>query len=97
MRIIEIKALTNGAHRNQTINGVIPVPAGWAIIPEDMFCKNFPFGEVTVDGSSPPMVTSWTPGLIPEPEPMPEPEDPADESTVWDELDAAYREGVDSV
>ena len=32
---------------------------------------------------------------LPEPE-QPEPE-PGDESSVWDELDAAYQEGVDSV
>lgn len=34
----------------------------------------------------------YTYGLIPEPEPIPEPE-----TSVWDELDAAYQEGVDSV
>lgn len=31
---------------------------------------------------------------LPEPEPIPEPEE---ETSVWDELDAAYQEGVDSV
>lgn len=31
-----------------------------------------------------------------EPEPEPEPT-PGDDSSVWDELDAAYQEGVDSV
>lgn len=32
-------------------------------------------------------------------DPLPEPEQPAEETetTVWDELDAAYQEGVDSV
>lgn len=32
-------------------------------------------------------------------DPLPEPEqpDPSEEATVWDELDAAYQEGVDSV
>ena len=78
MRIIEIAALTNGAHNNQTIYGAkpntFPVPVGWAIIPEEMVCDNFPFGEVTVDGSTPPVVTSWTPGEIPTPEPETEPE-----------------------
>lgn len=99
MKLIEIQALSNGAHNNQTINGVdpaaFPVPEGWAIIPDDMETPNFPFGEITVDGSTPPIVTSWTPGVIPEPEPMPEPE-PA-EPSVWDELQAAYEEGVNSV
>lgn len=98
MRIVEINAMENGAHRNQTFNGVIP--EGWAIIPDDMVCKNFPFGEITVDDThTPPVVKSWTPGEIPEPEPIPEPEE--EETSVWDELDAAYQEGyqegVDSV
>lgn len=74
MKIIEIQALDNGAHNNQTINSAIPVPIGWAIIPEEMETPNFPFGDITVDGSTPPVVTSWTPLPIPEPEPEPEPE-----------------------
>lgn len=32
-----------------------------------------------------------------DPLPRPEPVEPATEPTVWDELDAAYQEGVDSV
>ena len=32
-----------------------------------------------------------------DPDPEPEPEPPVDDSAVWDELDAAYQEGVDSV
>lgn len=85
MRLIEIKALYNGAHNNQTINGVIPVPSGWAIIPDDMVCENFPFGEVTVDESTPPVVTGWSPLPMPEPEPAPE---PANEPTDTDVLNA---------
>ena len=79
MRLIEIAALDNGAHNNQTIDGVTPetflVPDSWAIIPEDMECENFPFGEVEaaeIDGIM--TVTKWTPGEMPEPEPTePEP------------------------
>ena len=78
MRLIEIQTLYNGAHNNQTINGVdpskFPVPDGWAVIPDDMVCENFPFGEVEtaeIDGVM--TVTKWTPGTIPEPEPVPEP------------------------
>ena len=73
MRAIEIAALSNGAHRNQT--GLDVLPDGWARIPDDMVCENFPFGEVTaeeIDGVM--TVTGWTPGAIPEPEPAPEPE-----------------------
>ena len=73
MKIIEIQALDNGAHNNQTINSAITVPLGWAIIPEEMETPNFPFGDITVDGSTPPVVTSWAPLPIPEPEPDPEP------------------------
>ena len=74
MRIIEITALDNGAHRNQT-GTFSAVPDGWAVIPDDMETPNFPFGEVTVDETqTPPIVTKWTEGTIPEPEPEPEPE-----------------------
>ena len=83
MQIIEIAALKNGAHNNQTIYGVypdtFPVPDGWAVIPDDMETPTFPFGSITVDDSTPPMVTSWTPLPIPEPEPAPEPEPTTDE------------------
>ena len=74
MRIIEITGLSNGAHRNQT-GTFSAVPSGWAVIPDGMETPNFPFGEVTVDEThTPPIVTKWTAGTIPEPEPEPEPE-----------------------
>ena len=75
MRIVEILALENGAHRNQTVFGEITPPDGWVVIPDDMVCENFPFGEVAaeeIDGVT--TATSWTPGAMPEPEPAPEPE-----------------------
>ena len=68
MRIIEITALSNGAHRNQT-GTFSTIPDGWAVIPDGMETPNFPFGEVTVDETqTPPVVTGWTAGTIPEPE-----------------------------
>lgn len=89
MKLIEIKALDNGAHNNQEIMGAnpstFPVPEGWAVIPDDMVCENFPFGEITVDESVPPVVTGWTPGEMPEPEPEPIPEP---EPTTEEILDA---------
>lgn len=97
MKIVEIAPLENGAHRNQN-GGLSVVPEGWAVIPADMKTPNFPFGEVEVaevDGVM--TVTKWTPGEMPEPEPVPEPEQPEFDTNVWDELDAAYQEGVDSV
>ena len=75
MRAIEIAALSNGAHRNQT--GLDVLPDGWAKIPDEMETQNFPFGEVTaaeIDGVM--TVTSWIPGTMPEPAPEPEPEPP---------------------
>lgn len=101
MRIVEIKALENGAHRNQTINGALAnIPDGYAVIPDDMICDNFPFGEVKaeeIDGVM--TVTEWIAGEIPEePEPEPAPEDQTDDSPVtWGELAEAYREGVNSL
>ena len=72
MRIIEITALSNGAHRNQT-GTFSTIPSGWAVIPDGMETPNFPFGEVTVDETqTPPVVTGWTAGTIPEPDPVPE-------------------------
>ena len=79
MTIIEISALENGAHRNQSGN-MCTIPDGWAVIPESMETKNFPFGDVTAEEINGVMtVTSWAPGEIPEPEPEPEPEPTTDE------------------
>lgn len=78
MTIIKITPRSNGAHDNQTCSTVIPVPAGWAIIPDELgmpeTLENYPFGEITVENlDGTPTVTSWTPLPIPEPEPGPEP------------------------
>lgn len=74
MYIIEIAALDNGAHRNQSYNGVLP--EGWALVREDVSTlENFPFGEVVaeeIDGVM--TMTQWIPGEMPEPEPEPEAE-----------------------
>lgn len=79
MRIIEIAALDNGAHRNQTGN-LSTIHDGWAVIPEGMETPNFPFGEVEVAETNGVMtVTKWTAGTIPEPEPEPEPEPTTEE------------------
>lgn len=76
MKIIEIKALENGAHRNQT-GTFKTIPDGFAVVPDDMELENFPFGEVTaeeIDGVM--TVTKWTAGTIPEVE---KPEQPVSE------------------
>lgn len=73
MKMLQIKALDNGAHNNQTFHNILP--EGWAVIPDDMECENFPFGEVEVEEINGVMtVTKWIAGEIPDPEPETEPE-----------------------
>ena len=93
MQIIEISALPNGAHRNQT-GDFRTIPEGWAVVPEEMeIPETFPFVNIeTEDG----VVTSMTAGTVPEPEPEPEPE-PGPEYVTYEELAAAIREGVNRV
>ena len=71
MKIIEIQAQDNGAHRNQT--GNFPaIPTGWAEIPADVpIPETFPFVTLTVEGQT---VVTMTAGVVPDPEPQPEPE-----------------------
>nr|DAG20713.1 MAG TPA: protein of unknown function DUF4376 [Caudoviricetes sp.] len=67
MQMLEISALFNGAHSNQTYHGFLP--SGWAVIPDDMTLEAFPFGEVeaAVDEETGLMtVTKWAPGMMPE-------------------------------
>ena len=72
MRIVQIEPLENGAHRNQTSDNLSVIPNGWAVIPEDMVTENFPFGDLTAEEINGVMtVTSWAPGVIPEPDPEP--------------------------
>lgn len=84
MTIIKIEPYDNGAHDNNTIFGAdpttFPIPDGYAVVPDDMpIPDTFPFVDITVDNSTPPVVTSMTAGIVPpsEPEPALEPE-PAD-------------------
>ena len=71
MLIIEIAALENGAHRNQT--GTFPtIPEGWAVVPDGMEIPDtFPFVNIEVENGA---VTSMTAGVVPAPEPEPTPE-----------------------
>lgn len=74
MRIIEIKALGNGAHRNQE-GRLSYIPEGWAIVPNDIVIpETFPFVNIEVENG---VVTKMTEGIVPEPtpiiEPIPEP------------------------
>ena len=90
MRIIEIQINELGGHDNQTISENIPVPEGWAIIPEDMeIPETFPFVNIKVRDE---YVTEMTAGVMPPPGPDPEPE-----GDVWDDMADAIREGVNDV
>lgn len=79
MKIIEIKTLSNGSHRNQMGN-FKTIPNGYAVIPDNMETPNFPFGEIEVEEINGVMtVTKWVAGEIPEPEPIPESEPTAED------------------
>ena len=81
MRIIEIAALSNGAHRNQT-GELRTIPEGWAIIRGDAELENFPFGTFEVEERAGKLYMkedTWVPGIMPEPEPVPEPEPTTEE------------------
>lgn len=94
MRIIEIKALDNGAHRNQEGTFFI-IPEGWAVIPSTVGLPDtFPFVNIEVEDG---VVVSMTAGVVPEvEEPEPEPESGGEYAT-YDELAKAIKEGVNSV
>ena len=71
MKIIEIAALENGAHRNQQ-GSFNTVSDGWAVIPDSLTIPDtFPFVDIEVDGQT---VTAMKAGIVPEPEPVPDPE-----------------------
>ena len=76
-----------------TVNPLPEIPEGWAVVPEGLEIPDtFPFvditaGKITVDPDTQPVsvgeegqlwvVTSMTPGAVPEPAPEPEPDRPA--------------------
>ena len=77
MKLIEIQFNELGGHDNLTVHGgEIPVPEGWAIIPEDMeIPETFPFVNIKVRDE---YVTEMTAGVMP-PTPEPEPEPTTDD------------------
>lgn len=70
MKIIELSALSNGAHRNMESSAWLAPPEGWAMIPEEMALPDtYPFVGVEaekIDGVM--TVTALTPGAPPEPD-----------------------------
>lgn len=95
MYIIAIEPLENNLHliesqshrKSVWMDGYIEIPSELVeeVVATDGYCDL-----IIKDG----VLVGVTPTEKPEPEPIPEPEE---ETTVWDELDAAYQEGVDSV
>ena len=95
MLIIEINALDNGAHNNQTINGSLSrIPDGWAVVPDGIEVPDtFPFVDIEVDGQT---VISMTPGVVPEAEPVPDHVPTLDERvTTLEESNAEMSEALD--
>lgn len=71
MKIIELSALSTGAHRNMDSSAALSVPPkGWAVIPEEMALPDtYPFVGVEaaeIDGIM--TVTALTAGMVPEPD-----------------------------
>ena len=67
MKIIKIEPYENGAHANQTSSSKLPVPDGWAAIPDDMeIPASFPFVDIEASDG---VVTSMTEREIPAPTP----------------------------
>lgn len=80
MKIVEIIKSSGGGHRNQITSQSVNIPEGWAVVPDDMVCTNFPFGDLIAQKINGVMtVVSWFAGKIPDPEPTPEPEPTTDE------------------
>lgn len=90
MKIIELAALKNGAHRNQEILFDLPVvPEGWAKIPEHISIPEaFPFVDVKAENG---VVTELKAGTVPEIETEPEQEPTAQDDTDAMLIDHEYR------
>ena len=73
MKLIEIKSLENGGHRN-VAGDFDAIPEGWAIIPDSMETPNVPFGEIEVKKTDGVMVvTKWKEGTLPKSEEIEKP------------------------
>lgn len=67
MQMLKILKNSNGSHQDQTYHGVLP--DGWALIPDGMAMKYFPYGEVKAEQDKETgmmTVTEWIPGELPE-------------------------------
>lgn len=97
MWIIDLTPVEPGVYCDHRGDHITEPPEGWAVIPDDFIVPHtFPrLGSIKARNVGGVMtVTDMTEGTLPEPV---EPEPPETEDSVWDELDRAYQEGVDSV
>ena len=79
MLVVKTKTEENGSHANQTWPDGVAIPDGYAVVPDDLTCENFPFGEIAVDEIGGVLtVVGWKPLPIPE-IPEPEPQAPPDD------------------
>lgn len=91
----------HGLHDIQTNSAwsANPYSDKYVVVPDEMVSAILETGgycdvTYTEDGKE---VASFVAREKPEPKPIPEPEPIEPTPSVWDELDAAYQEGVDSV
>lgn len=71
------------------------IHSAWKVLPNGNY-DGMPIVEKLPDGNLPDYL--YIDGeYVYDPIPKPEQPEPTEEPTVWDELDAAYQEGVDSV
>lgn len=112
MHIICLTPLEEGVYNDHASDNITTPPDGWAYIPDDMEKPStFPrLGSLeaeerthTKEGENGETleftcmtVTAMTEGTLPDPVPEPDPV-PAGDDSIWEELDKAYQEGVDSV
>lgn len=71
------------------------IHSAWKVLPNGNY-DGMPIVDTLPDGNLPDYI--YVNGeYVYDPLPRPEPVEPTPEPTVWDELDEAYQEGVDSV
>lgn len=71
------------------------IHSAWRVLPNGKY-DDMPIVDTLPEGNLPDYL--YVNGeYIYDPLPKPEPEEPPTDTSVWDELDAAYQEGVDSV
>ena len=85
MHIICLTPLEEGVYNDHKSSNIIAPPEGWACIPDDFpLPATFPrlgsIEAVEINGHM--TVTAMTEGVLPEPEPLTEPENPATRADV---------------